>query len=234
MATWIWVYIGSVNGLLPDGTKPLPEPISTNHQYGLVAITWGEYYMKCWKYLSLIGIWKLSIWDYSQGPMGEASTEMSPMIHTLFNDICLTHYSNGTMSAMGSLITGVSIVYLTVCSGRDQRKDQSSASLAFVKGIHRWPSQKASNTENVSIWWLIMLLVSSIQYWTRWRALKMANGIPRNLAALTVQHCVCQDTNTIEVTCPRVAYLENDFGDSVSGSCVAYLITKMQQGMPCV
>ena len=36
-------------------------------------------------------------------------------------------------------ITGVSIVYSTVCSDADQRKHQSSASLAFVRGIHRWP-----------------------------------------------------------------------------------------------
>ena len=27
MATWNWVNIGSGNGLLPDGTKPLPEPV---------------------------------------------------------------------------------------------------------------------------------------------------------------------------------------------------------------
>ena len=38
------------------------------------------------------------------------------------------------MSAMASQITGVSIVYSTVCSGADQRKHQSSASLAFVRG----------------------------------------------------------------------------------------------------
>ena len=43
------------------------------------------------------------------------------------------------MSAMASQITGVSIVYSTFCSGTDQRKHQSSASLAFMKGIHRWP-----------------------------------------------------------------------------------------------
>ena len=43
------------------------------------------------------------------------------------------------MGAMASQITGVSIVYSTVCSGADQRKRQSSASLAFVWGIHRWP-----------------------------------------------------------------------------------------------
>ena len=43
------------------------------------------------------------------------------------------------MSAMASQITGVSIVYSTVCSGADQWKHQSSASLAFVRGFHRWP-----------------------------------------------------------------------------------------------
>ena len=36
-------------------------------------------------------------------------------------------------------ITGGSIVYSTVCSGANQRKHQSPASLAFVRGIHRWP-----------------------------------------------------------------------------------------------
>ena len=36
------------------------------------------------------------------------------------------------MSAMAYQITGVSIVYLAFFSGADQRKYQSSASLAFV------------------------------------------------------------------------------------------------------
>ena len=48
------------------------------------------------------------------------------------------HYSNVIMSTITSQITGVSIVYPTVCSGADQRKHQSSTSLAFVRGIHRW------------------------------------------------------------------------------------------------
>ena len=43
------------------------------------------------------------------------------------------------MSTMSSQITSVSIVYLSICSGPDQRKHQSSVSLAFVRGIHRWP-----------------------------------------------------------------------------------------------
>ena len=41
------------------------------------------------------------------------------------------------MSMMASQITSLMIVYLTVYLGTDQRKDQSSAPLAFVLGIHR-------------------------------------------------------------------------------------------------
>ena len=40
---------------------------------------------------------------------------------------------------MASQITSLTMVYSTVYSGADQRKHQSSASLAFVRGIHRWP-----------------------------------------------------------------------------------------------
>ena len=40
---------------------------------------------------------------------------------------------------MESQIPRLTIVYLTVYSGADQREYQSSASLAFVPGIHRWP-----------------------------------------------------------------------------------------------
>ena len=43
------------------------------------------------------------------------------------------------MGAIGPQITSLTIVYLTVYSGAHQSKHQSSASLAFVWGIHRWP-----------------------------------------------------------------------------------------------
>ena len=43
------------------------------------------------------------------------------------------------MRAIASQITSVTIVCSIVCSGTDQRKHQSSTSLAFVRGINRWP-----------------------------------------------------------------------------------------------
>ena len=49
------------------------------------------------------------------------------------------HYDNVIIGAMASQITSLTIVYSIVYSGTDQRKHQSSASLAFVRGIHRGP-----------------------------------------------------------------------------------------------
>ena len=43
------------------------------------------------------------------------------------------------MDWIASQITSLTSVYSTVHSGADQRKHQSSASLAFVWEIHRWP-----------------------------------------------------------------------------------------------
>ena len=47
------------------------------------------------------------------------------------------HYSHVIMGAMASQITSLMIVYSTICSDADQRKHQTSASLDFVRGIHR-------------------------------------------------------------------------------------------------
>ena len=44
------------------------------------------------------------------------------------------------MGAMACQITSLTIVCSTDYSGVDQRKHQSYASLAFVRGIHRWPA----------------------------------------------------------------------------------------------
>ena len=59
---------------------------------------------------------------------------------TLYQQSQQTHYSDVITSVMASQVTSVSIVYsVCCCSGTDQRKHQSSASLASVWGIHQWP-----------------------------------------------------------------------------------------------
>ena len=49
------------------------------------------------------------------------------------------HNDDVIMSLIASQITSLTIVYSTVYLDADQRKHQSSASLAFVRGIHRGP-----------------------------------------------------------------------------------------------
>ena len=61
------------------------------------------------------------------------------------------------MGTIVSQITSLTIVYSTVYSGADQRKYQSSASLAFVRGIHQGlvnsPHKWPVTLKNVPIWW---------------------------------------------------------------------------------
>ena len=52
----------------------------------------------------------------------------------------VAHFIDVIMSAMAPRL------FTQLCSVVGQRKHQSSKSLAFVRGIQRWP-------ENVSIWW---------------------------------------------------------------------------------
>ena len=49
------------------------------------------------------------------------------------------HSGDVIMGTVTSQINSLTIVYSTVYSGADQRKHQSCASLAFVRGIHRGP-----------------------------------------------------------------------------------------------
>ena len=74
-----------------------------------------------------------------------------------FSQEIVWHYGDVIMGAMASQITSLTIVYSTVYSGADQRKHQSSASLAFGRGIRRWsvnsPHKGPVTRKIVSIWW---------------------------------------------------------------------------------
>ena len=65
------------------------------------------------------------------------------MDHSDISDIWMSdsniHYNGVIMGAIASQITSLTIVYSTIYSDADQRKHQSSASLAFVWWIHRGP-----------------------------------------------------------------------------------------------
>ena len=67
------------------------------------------------------------------------SDETGILLEKMVNAMAVSHYNDVIMSAMASQITCLTIVYSTVYSGADQRKHQSSSSLAFMLGIHRSP-----------------------------------------------------------------------------------------------
>ena len=68
------------------------------------------------------------------------------------------HYNDVVMGAMASQITSPAIVYSTVYSGADQRKHESSSSLAVVRRIHRWPvSCQRLGWINLKIGWRVSL-----------------------------------------------------------------------------
>ena len=64
---------------------------------------------------------------------------MAPTPWPLGDVTVIPHYGDVIMGAMASQITNLTIVYSAAYSGAGQRKHQSSASLAFVREIHRWP-----------------------------------------------------------------------------------------------
>ena len=86
-------------------------------------------------------------------------------------ELICRHYNDVRMGAMASQITSLTIVYWSVYSGADQRKHQSSASLAFVRGIHRrpvnsphkWPAtRKMFPFDDVIMWGMDQVLSKNL------------------------------------------------------------------------
>ena len=78
------------------------------------------------------------VWNISAAFMATDFKQISKA--SLWNDFPIIrwfHYNDVIMTTMASQITSLTVVYSTVYSVADQRKHQSSASLAFVWGIHR-------------------------------------------------------------------------------------------------
>ena len=64
---------------------------------------------------------------------------LSTIVQEKRNDDKSTHHNDVILTTIASQITRLMVVYPTVYSDADKRKHQSSASLAFVRGIHRRP-----------------------------------------------------------------------------------------------
>ena len=78
------------------------------------------------------------------------------------------HYCDVIMTAIESQITSLTIVYSSVYSGSDERKHQSSASLAFVREIHRWPvnsPHKGSVTRKMFPFDDVVMIIQPLTEW---------------------------------------------------------------------
>ena len=133
------------------------------------------------------------------------------MIHVILSTIYTrVHCCVVIMSAMACQITGVTIVYSIVCSGTDQRKHQSSDSLAFVREIHRWPvnspykgavTRKMFPFDGVIISALRLLMTRYLLPFCRqsMRVRCLANAI--SIAVILSKFCVISDRVVIGVAC---------------------------------
>ena len=89
--------------------------------------------------VTVMGIWKGNV-RVLVSCEGELMSYQESQIAFGWVVICISyHYNDIIMGAIASQITSLTIVYSTLYSDADQRKHQSSASLAFVLGIHRSP-----------------------------------------------------------------------------------------------
>ena len=85
--------------------------------------------------------------------------------HTALWGACIIHYNVVTMGPMASQITSLTTVYSVVYSGADQRQHQSSASLAFVQGIHR---EQVNSPHKGPVSGKCIHLMTSSWLWKRW------------------------------------------------------------------
>ena len=133
----------------------------------------------CWVLTQWLMIPKLWLWSSEVSAPGERSGRLSVawvlaqtwcegrvIYNASVDGYMAIHYNGVIMGVMASQITSLTIAYSTVYSGADQRKHQSSASLAFVRRIHQWPANsphKGPVTRNC-----FHLMPSSWVYGVKW------------------------------------------------------------------
>ena len=103
---------------------------------------WNETCSRCYWFVEA---WQILNWTQVDPKYSRASLQHGPIWYDIAYITSVTateyptHYCDVIIGALASQITSLMIVYSTVYSDADQRKHQSFASLAFVRGIHRGP-----------------------------------------------------------------------------------------------
>ena len=156
MAAESWVNTGSGNGLLPDGTKPLPEPMLIYLQFSPVTCICGQFHIWNLYHHSLKLGWKLLIYDFV--PISQGSKSLLTL-HRTYRQFLIV------MSIMRTILNvtlqcrhnGWDCVSnhqppdcLLNCSFRRRSK---KISRLRVTGLCVGNSPVINNAENVSVWW---------------------------------------------------------------------------------
>ena len=115
MAAGIWVNIGSGNGMLPDGRKPLPEPLLTYHQWGTVISIGGQFQKEYLSHQWPILAGKLLIWKFLRNLPGTNATLTS---FSLMLDVSVLHHNKISPSVSDlthwGRVTHICVAYLTI------------------------------------------------------------------------------------------------------------------------
>ena len=119
------------------------------------------------------------------------------------------------MSAMASQITSFTIVYSAVYSGPDQRKHKSSASLAFVRGIRRWPvnSPHKGPVSNAEMFPFDDVITKSVAMVGWHNLLELRN----NMAAVLLQPAISRASSSIKISKFRHKYSAAYYPDYCMG-----------------
>ena len=103
----------------------IPDDVSETHKYSFM---W--FYKEHWKIDLVYACWRA----YDK--------VLKRLVKVVLG---FSHYNDVIMGTIASQITSLTIGYSTACSDADKRKHQSSASLAFVRGIHLGPVNSPYN-----------------------------------------------------------------------------------------
>ena len=118
------------------------------------------------------------------------------------------HYDDVIMRTLTSQTTSLTIVYSNVSSGADHRKHQSSASLPFVRGIHRSP---VNSPHKGPVTWKMFPFDASSWYVTdletqrpssAWRR-RGRVGCPPCTGVGAISRCSCTNGPGIVSPCPH-------------------------------
>ena len=109
-------------------------------------------------------------------------------LHSSLHPVSCTHlakfnYSGVMMSAIASQITGVSNVCSAVCSAAKKTSKLSVTGICEGNSpvTGEFPAQRASNVENVSIWWRHHVITYLIGYWILTKLQEISIGYRYNV-----------------------------------------------------